>query len=92
LPRAIGATPRCSQTTARAAGVRHVVYLGGLLPKGGAPSLHLSSRAEVGQILRERTPCTERARGTYHRLWLRLVRNGALPNRAATDYDYPALD
>jgi len=44
---------------ARAAGVRHVIYLGGLLPKGGAPSLHLSSRAEVGQILRETTPCTE---------------------------------
>jgi uncharacterized protein YbjT (DUF2867 family) len=44
---------------ARAAGVRHVIYLGGLLPKGGAPSLHLSSRAEVGQILREATPCTE---------------------------------
>jgi uncharacterized protein YbjT (DUF2867 family) len=44
---------------ARAAGVRHVIYLGGLLPKGSAASLHLSSRAEVGQILRETTPCTE---------------------------------
>jgi len=44
---------------AHEAGVRHVIYLGGLLPKGGTPSLHLSSRAEVGQILREATPCTE---------------------------------
>ena len=44
---------------AQEAGVRHVIYLGGLLPKGSTASLHLSSRAEVGQILREETPCTE---------------------------------
>jgi ribosomal protein S14 len=56
LPRAIGATRRCFAEAARAVGVRHVIYLGGLLPKGGAPSLHLSSRAEVGQILRESDP------------------------------------
>ena len=38
-------------------GVRKVVYLGGLLPKGA--SEHLRSRAEVGRILRDRLPTTE---------------------------------
>ena len=43
----------------REAGLKHLIYLGGLLPRDGAPSLHLSSRAEVGAILREGLPCTE---------------------------------
>ncbi len=43
----------------RETGLKHVIYLGGLLPRDGAPSLHLSSRAEVGAILREGLPCTE---------------------------------
>lgn len=34
------------------AGVRRIVYLGGVLPGGGA-SAHLRSRAETGEILRE---------------------------------------
>jgi uncharacterized protein YbjT (DUF2867 family) len=38
-------------------GVRHVVYLGGLLPPDA--SEHLRSRAEVGELLRERLPTTE---------------------------------
>jgi len=38
--------------------VEHVVYLGGILPQG-EKSHHLSSRAEVGQILREALPTTE---------------------------------
>jgi uncharacterized protein YbjT (DUF2867 family) len=33
------------------AGVRRVVYLGGILPAGGAPSRHLASRYEVERIL-----------------------------------------
>jgi uncharacterized protein YbjT (DUF2867 family) len=37
---------------ARTAGVRHVIYLGGLYPKGTALSQHLASRREVGDILR----------------------------------------
>lgn len=37
---------------ARVAGVRHVVYLGGLYPRGTALSEHLGSRREVGEILR----------------------------------------
>lgn len=45
---------------ARARAVPHVVYLGGLLPRGGvAASEHLGSRAEVGEVLRELVPCTE---------------------------------
>jgi uncharacterized protein YbjT (DUF2867 family) len=42
-----------------AAGVRLVVYLGGLMPKGGQASTHLASRAEVGEILRAGLPTTE---------------------------------
>ncbi|HEY6378315.1 MAG TPA: NAD(P)H-binding protein [Candidatus Dormibacteraeota bacterium] len=37
---------------ARAAGVRHVVYLGGLHPREATLSEHLGSRREVGEILR----------------------------------------
>jgi len=47
---------------AAAQGVRHVIYLGGILPKpsdGSRPSAHLTSRAEVGAILREGLPTTE---------------------------------
>ncbi|GEM_PF-304654 len=36
---------------ARVAGVRHVIYLGGLYPRGTALSEHLASRREVGKIL-----------------------------------------
>ena len=38
--------------------LKHVIYLGGLMPQGEA-SDHLSSRAEVGQILRAGLPCSE---------------------------------
>jgi uncharacterized protein YbjT (DUF2867 family) len=34
-----------------AAGVRRIVYLGGLIPRGGASSLHLASRLEVENAL-----------------------------------------
>jgi uncharacterized protein YbjT (DUF2867 family) len=44
---------------AAAAGVRLAVYLGGLMPKGGQASVHLASRAEVGEILRDGLPATE---------------------------------
>ncbi len=43
-----------------AAGLQRLVYLGGLLPRGGrAPSAHLASRAETGRVLRELLPATE---------------------------------
>src|SRR5688572_27555769 len=42
-----------------AAGVRSVVYLGGLLPHADDVSEHLRSRAEVGEILRQGAGATE---------------------------------
>jgi len=44
---------------AAAWGVKRVVYLGGLLPAGPGVSEHLTSRAEVGEILRARLPTLE---------------------------------
>ena len=41
------------------ADVKHVIYLGGLLPKGDDVSKHLKSRAEVGRILRRNNNATE---------------------------------
>jgi uncharacterized protein YbjT (DUF2867 family) len=43
---------------ARAAGVRRIVYLGGLMPADGPASDHLASRLEVEQILLEAAPCS----------------------------------
>jgi uncharacterized protein YbjT (DUF2867 family) len=43
---------------ARAAGVRRLVYLGGLVPHDEQLSDHLASRTEVGRILREEGPPT----------------------------------
>ncbi len=44
-----------------ASGVKHVIYLGGLQPRNnsGRTSRHLSSRSEVGQLLRDALPVTE---------------------------------
>jgi uncharacterized protein YbjT (DUF2867 family) len=39
--------------------LRHVIYLGGLLPEADDVSTHLASRAEVGEILRAGLPTTE---------------------------------
>jgi uncharacterized protein YbjT (DUF2867 family) len=39
--------------------LRHVIYLGGLLPIAENVSKHLASRAEVGEILRAGLPTTE---------------------------------
>ena len=44
---------------AAAKNIRHLIYLGGLLPPGGTASEHLTSRAEVGEILRAACPTTE---------------------------------
>jgi uncharacterized protein YbjT (DUF2867 family) len=41
---------------AERAGVRRIVYLGGLLPRSGRVSRHLASRAEVEQVLFEHVP------------------------------------
>ncbi len=42
-----------------AAGIRRVIYLGGLVPDAEKISPHLASRAEVGRILREALPTVE---------------------------------
>lgn len=39
--------------------IKHVIYLGGILPKVKLSSRHLQSRAEVGEILRAFLPTTE---------------------------------
>jgi uncharacterized protein YbjT (DUF2867 family) len=41
---------------AQAAGVRRIVYLGGLVPEGGPASLHLASRLEVETTLLDAIP------------------------------------
>lgn len=43
---------------ARTAGVKRIVYLGGLVPAGERVSPHLASRLEVERILLEATPCS----------------------------------
>jgi uncharacterized protein YbjT (DUF2867 family) len=47
------AAARIVAEQARAAGVRRIVYLGGITPDGQRLSPHLASRAEVGRILLE---------------------------------------
>ena len=42
-----------------ASGLKHVIYLGGLLPELGSLSTHLHSRAEIGRILGLHLPTTE---------------------------------
>jgi uncharacterized protein YbjT (DUF2867 family) len=43
---------------ASAAGVRRIIYLGGLIPSGGPASVHLASRLAVERILLEASPCS----------------------------------
>lgn len=43
-------------TAAAEAGVRRIVYLGGILPSDGPPSAHLASRLAVEEALLERVP------------------------------------
>lgn len=44
---------------AKRAGVKHVIYLGGLQPNQGDASPHLASRAETGRVLAQHVPVTE---------------------------------
>jgi uncharacterized protein YbjT (DUF2867 family) len=69
LVHSMAAGPRFADLDARAArsfiagagGIEHVIYLGGLVPAemDTALSEHLSSRQEVGQMLRDSLPVTE---------------------------------
>ncbi len=54
---ATGPPPTTSSPQRRSSTI--VIYLGGLLPEGEEISDHLSSRAEVGEILRAGLPATE---------------------------------
>ena len=61
-----------------------IVYLGGLAPADEELSPHLRSRAEVGEILLDsRRADRGAARRGHHRLRLGVVRDAALPHRAA---------
>lgn len=52
--------PETAETFCRAAsGLRHVIYLGGLLPESATSSKHLFLRAETGRILAAHMPTTE---------------------------------
>lgn len=42
-----------------ASDIKHIIYLGGLLPNGKNVSKHLKSRAETGKVLRKHLPVTE---------------------------------
>jgi uncharacterized protein YbjT (DUF2867 family) len=49
-----------AESFCRAAGdLKHVIYVGGLLPEGTGGSRHLLSRAEIGGILARHLPVTE---------------------------------
>ena len=80
---------------ARAAGVRRIVYLGGLTPAGVPEkelSPHLRSRAEVGRILLDsRVPTAVLRAAVDHRLGVGLVRDAALSDRAAAGDGDPEL-
>ena len=49
---------------ARAAGVKRVIYLGGLQPEGSSNSPHLRSRLEVERILLQAAPCSAALRAS----------------------------
>jgi uncharacterized protein YbjT (DUF2867 family) len=49
---------------ARAAGLERIVYLGGIMPAGGASSPHLRSRAEVEDILLDAVPASTALRAS----------------------------
>ncbi len=53
-----GAAAENFATCAQAAGVKRIVYLGGLLPAGGPVSDHLASRLAVEEILLAASPCS----------------------------------
>jgi uncharacterized protein YbjT (DUF2867 family) len=52
------AAARHFAAAAEGAGVRRIVYLGGLLPSAGARSAHLASRAEVERVLLDAVPAS----------------------------------
>ena len=77
---------------AAAAGLKRLVYLGGLAPEDAALSKHLDSRHEVGRLLAAGpTPVTEFRAAVDHRLGVDVLRDAALPHRGAAGDDHPPL-
>ena len=76
---------------ADAAGLRRIVYLGGM-GSGDDLSKHLASRHRVGEILASgRTATTELRGGRDHRIRIDLVRDAAVPHRGAARDGDPAM-
>ena len=77
------AVARTFATVARESGVQRIVYLGGLAHDENL-SEHLRSRAEVGEILLASGVPDRRAGSRHrHRLRIAVLRDAALPHRAA---------
>ena len=77
---------------ARAGGARRLVYLGGLYPDAEDLSPHLDSRKEVGEILLDSgVPTTVLRAAVILGLGLGVLRDAALPDRAAAGDDHPAV-
>ena len=76
---------------ARDAGVRRIIYLGGL-GEGTNLSAHLSSRQEVGEVLRTTGVQVIELRGV-DRYWLRqpLLRDDPRTGRPAAGHDHAAM-
>ena len=85
------AVARTFATVARESGVQRIVYLGGLAHDDNL-SEHLRSRAEVGEILlASGVPTAALGAATVDRLRVVVLRDAALPHRAAAGDDHPAV-
>jgi uncharacterized protein YbjT (DUF2867 family) len=81
----------CFARAAAAAGVRRIVYLGGLIPPNPR-SAHLKSRAETGEVLRAGTvPVTEVRAGNDHRPRFRSLRSHPRPREPPADDGHAVL-
>ena len=90
--RPTGAPAEVMARAANEAGVGRLVYLGALEPEGEELSPHLRSRAEVAEILLgSGVPDRRAARRRRPRVGLGVVRDAALPHRAAAGDGHAAL-
>ena len=77
---------------ARRAGVRRIIYLGGLGNRDKELSKHLRSRQETGDILRSIQRAGDRIAGVdRHRIGKSLVRDDSRPGGASADHDLPEV-
>ena len=79
-------------SAAARAGVRRIVYLGGLGDEAANLSPHLASRQQTGRRARRSRRAGHRVPGRdHHRLGKRVVRDPSPPDRAAADHDHAPL-